>query len=177
MSRVFQENFIKSFKDVPRIFKLSFYCNFVAWISSQLPEQKEGLFWSTWGLAISLPKLFCIYHKSQVCFLIRFCPIFFNLSRNYQECFFNEIFPKYNYLNLFCNTMLPKICWTVPNPSEMFFNMILKKEFNESFPISLSNTIFLNFFWICHESIRNVFNMILPKFFFICLESARNVLQ
>ena len=44
MSSVFQENFIKSFKDVSRIFKWSFYCNLVAWISSQLPEQKEGLF-------------------------------------------------------------------------------------------------------------------------------------
>ena len=33
-----------SFKDVSRIFKWSFFCNFVAWISSQLSEQKEGLF-------------------------------------------------------------------------------------------------------------------------------------
>ena len=45
MSSVFQENFIKSFKGVSRIFQWSFFCNFVvAWISLQLPEQKEGLF-------------------------------------------------------------------------------------------------------------------------------------
>ena len=42
-SSVFQKSFIKSFKYVSRIFKWSFFCNFVAWISSQLPEQKEGL--------------------------------------------------------------------------------------------------------------------------------------
>ena len=42
--KCFQENFIKSFKGVSRIFKGSFFCNFVALISSQLPEQKEGLF-------------------------------------------------------------------------------------------------------------------------------------
>ena len=43
MSSVFQENVVKSVKDVSRIFKGSFYCDFFAWISSQLPEQKEGL--------------------------------------------------------------------------------------------------------------------------------------
>ena len=41
---VLRDFFIKSFKDVSRIFKWSFFCNFVAWISSQLPEQMEGLF-------------------------------------------------------------------------------------------------------------------------------------
>ena len=42
---VFQENFIKSFRDVSKIFKWRrFFCNFIAWISSQLPEHKEGLF-------------------------------------------------------------------------------------------------------------------------------------
>ena len=35
----FQENFKKSFKGVSRMFQ----CSFVAWISSQLPEQKKGL--------------------------------------------------------------------------------------------------------------------------------------
>ena len=37
VSSVFQEHFIKCFKGVSRIFCF-------AWISSQLPKQKEGLF-------------------------------------------------------------------------------------------------------------------------------------
>ena len=53
-SSVFQENFIKSFKGVSKIFKWSFFCNFVAWISSQLPEQKEGLFSPVFGLYLYL---------------------------------------------------------------------------------------------------------------------------
>ena len=43
---VFQENLIKSFKCVSRMFQQSFiYSKFVvAWTSLQVPEQKEGLF-------------------------------------------------------------------------------------------------------------------------------------
>ena len=41
----FKKISLKLFKDVSRIIKWSFYCNFVAWILSQLPEQKEGLFY------------------------------------------------------------------------------------------------------------------------------------
>ena len=41
MSSVLQENFKKNFLEgVSRMFQ----CTFVAWILSQLPEQKEGLF-------------------------------------------------------------------------------------------------------------------------------------
>ena len=47
MSSVFQKNFVPSLMYVSRIFELSFFCNSVARISSQLPEQMEGLLYET----------------------------------------------------------------------------------------------------------------------------------
>ena len=57
MSSVFQKNFKK---EVSRVFQECFnevlFCNFVlALISSQLLEQKEGLFWMGGGAGLSLP--------------------------------------------------------------------------------------------------------------------------
>ena len=62
MLSVFGENFKKSLEGVSRKFQWSF----VAWISSQLPEQKEGFF--LWKLSLTL--LCCgvsIIEEGQIC--------------------------------------------------------------------------------------------------------------
>ena len=113
---------------------------------------------------IILLKIFWICHESiRNVFQYDFAHFFFNLSQIYLERFAIKCCPKCLDLEyfalcisefvtdlsgMFCNAMLPKICW-VPNPSEMLFNKILHK-----------------IFWICHESIRNVFQYDFSQLFF-----------